>query len=64
MYDALKLSVTIFIGLFFFAILTLSFDYLGFIRLPEFGSLARPALILDGASIRVFIRRGSRPSNL
>jgi hypothetical protein len=37
----------IFIGLFFFAILTLSFDYLGFIRLPEFGSLARPALILD-----------------
>jgi hypothetical protein len=45
--DALKLSVTIFIGLFFFAILTLSFDYLGFIRLPEFGSLARPALILD-----------------
>ncbi len=32
--DALKLSVTIFIRLFFFAILTLSFDYLGFIRLP------------------------------
>src|SRR6266480_2072605 len=45
--DALKLSVTIFIGLFLFAILALSFDYLGFIRLPEFGSRARPALILE-----------------
>src|SRR5262245_30837083 len=45
--DALKLSVTIFFGLFFFAVLALSFDYLELIRLPQFGLRARPALILE-----------------
>jgi hypothetical protein len=45
--NALKLSVRIFVGLFLFAVLALLFDYLGFIRLPEFGALARPAIILE-----------------